>query len=160
MKPKIIISLVVVVLVIAGVLFFLQHKTITNIDSPQIDFKEIDRYAQMASMVYNPPDEIKAAYGAQGVVVRELPKYQGQYFVVFDHGRKSQAVSVRGTNNIKNAVMDAEYHKSKDKEVGMMLHAGFAKSAEELYEDILPRLKKTTPLRSPAIPWAGPWPRF
>ena len=48
--------------------------------------------------------------------------------------KSAQVVSIRGTANIKNAIEDAEYLQSNNKNLGIFVHKGFDEDAYLVYQ--------------------------
>jgi predicted lipase len=119
------------------------------------DFDEVMLYAQRAAAAYEPRymENIKewAVSSLQnkykGVYIKELKKSNVLYFVQNDEERGCQWVSIRGTANFRNVLLDAHYTKDKDKKARIFVHSGFRRAATELYEHIKDKLDPKAPVR-------------
>ncbi|MCK4710323.1 MAG: lipase family protein [Gammaproteobacteria bacterium] len=73
---------------------------------------------------------------------RTIPESQVAYFIATNELTKSQIISVRGTSNIENTIIDISLKLMTDKRSGLRLHQGFAFAAKQVYVDLQPLLKK------------------
>ena len=64
------------------------------------------------------------------------------YFLVTDNLSKQQTISVRGTSNIENAMVDIALKLVLDESSNLYLHQGFAHAAQQVYTAIKPLLHK------------------
>lgn len=110
-------------------------------DAPRTDFRQVMWYAEMSNLAYHPDTAVVAAYPGYRVDVRELPTVAGRLFVLTDTVRRTHYVSIRGTANFRDAVLDAEYSKRMDHKVGVELHRGFETSAIAAYQAVTPLLR-------------------
>lgn len=110
-------------------------------DAPPTDFRRVEWFAQMANLAYQPDSLVRAAYPGMEVQILDLPQVEGRVFVATDHARKTHYVSSRGTANLADALLDAEYSKRLDRKVDVELHRGFEKSAIAAYGAVAPLLK-------------------
>jgi len=108
----------------------------------QMNLSEIHGFAQWAHDVYETNEVLRSTYDPSQLIIRDLSHYKGRYFVLLDHARSLQTISIRGTSNKKNALVDAESIKILDPKLNIYLHKGFKKAAVELYQDVLPFLQK------------------
>lgn len=114
---------------------------------PPIDFSRIEGYVLRASAVYDFEETLRERVGGGVVAVVDLPLSQVRYFLEVDPKTGVQTVSVRGTSNLENIRVDAEFLPEAATEIGVPLHRGFAVAAEETYEDLRPRLDPAKPVR-------------
>jgi len=98
-----------------------------------IKFSDIFKYAELSSFAYKSDEDIRNRYGEDIFILNRLEQYDGNYFVIKDDNKNVIVISIRGTANIENAVVDAEFMKVKDDKLGIYLHDGFKKSTDELY---------------------------
>lgn len=142
-KPKIFIGLLIV-FIIVGFVIIDQLEIITNEDDmEEIAFQTIYEFGIMASDSYKTVQEIVSKYnGKLRVHAKDLKKYQGRYFVLFDDANKNQYISIRGTSNSGNAFEDSKYVKIKDKKTGLYMHKGFWESSTETYNSAIEHLNK------------------
>ena len=107
-----------------------------------VDFREALAFAERADAAYLSHAEIKARYHGRRVVVRDLSHSEVRYFIVFDDASRTQDIAVRGTGNLANLRVDAEYTPEPDRSLGIQLHRGIAVASTELHQHIRHRLKK------------------
>ncbi|MBY4677411.1 lipase family protein [Marinobacterium arenosum] len=108
--------------------------------SKTIDFKQVDWYAQRASAAYQSEAQIRAQF-PDTVRVATVADEDVQYFLEQDPQQKLQVLSIRGTDNLENGLLDADFMPWNDKALGIYVHKGFAKSTAKLYADVRPYLK-------------------
>ena len=111
--------------------------------SVPIDFGALYHLATISSLTYEDDKRI-AKFCKQfsyECLVFSLEKSANRYLIVFDHQRKEQIIAIRGTANKQNVITDAEFIKSKDKNLGIKLHSGFKKSAEAILSHAQDKLK-------------------
>lgn len=107
----------------------------------KIDFEDIHWYAGRANAAYENEQEIRQAY-PKTVRVATVGDTEVQYFLELFHETRLQVITVRGTDNLKNALENAEYLQSKDGKLGIYVHTGFDADTIAVYRDVLPHLKK------------------
>lgn len=105
-----------------------------------VDFSELHHYGDLAQHAYDTDEQIIEHYGERLVAIRNLPAYDGKYFIIRDEASKVLLVSIRGTANLRNACIDAEYEKVADDQLDLFLHSGFKKMTDALYADLRPRI--------------------
>jgi hypothetical protein len=69
-----------------------------------------------------------------------IPTSQVSYFVSQYNG--VQTISIRGTANLENALLDLNVSLQAVDDLNIMLHQGFASAAKAVYEDVQPYLDK------------------
>lgn len=79
----------------------------------EINFKEVQWYAGRAKAVYSTEKDIRQAF-PQTVRVATVGDTEIQYFLERFPEKKLQVITVRGTDNLKDALEDAEYLQAKD----------------------------------------------
>jgi len=109
-----------------------------HMDPVVIDFDNVEHFGELSAYAYKSDTEIKNKYQEQIVAIRDLPKYDGKYFLIKDKVEQTIYISIRGTANLKNVIVDAEYVKDEDSKINIYLHNGFKKITDELYQDIIP----------------------
>ncbi|MBL4712042.1 MAG: lipase family protein [Gammaproteobacteria bacterium] len=95
--------------------------------------------AYIAQATYQSTDNIEAVLKQQGYtldVSRQITGFSVAYVVATNDVTKQHIVAVRGTSNIKNAVVDAAFVLVADKISGIDLHQGFLLSARDIYQEI------------------------
>ena len=70
-----------------------------------------------------------------------IPDIQVTFFLVTSELTETQVVSIRGTSNIENAMLDVSLKLRADPATGVSLHEGFAYSAHQIYAELKPLLK-------------------
>jgi predicted lipase len=108
-------------------------------------FKILHEYALIADAAYQGETEIEKVLTAQGytlIVNEQLPGYAVSYFLATDDVNKQQILSVRGTSNVENAMVDVAFQLLPNKHTGIKLHQGFAQSADYIYEKVKTKLNK------------------
>lgn len=136
-KAPLIILAILILSSLSGCATLMPHWGMTH---KKIDFVEVHKFGEMADYVYQPDEDIRNRYSSWVVAIRYLPRCDGKYFILKDEANKSIYIAIRGTANVKNALLDAEYVKRADSKTGVFLHKGFDEAADELYEDIQPLL--------------------
>lgn len=109
------------------------------------NFATLKKYALLSNAAYEGINKAKEAcedqdyefshYGTASVV-------QVAYFLGTNHQTKTQVIAVRGTANVENAYVDADFKLQLDKHTGNMLHSGFAASGAAIYQSIKKQLKR------------------
>ena len=108
-------------------------------------FKTLHEYALIADAAYQGEAEIEKVLAAQGytlIVNEQLPGYAVIYFLATDDANKQQILSVRGTSNVENAMVDVAFQLLPNKHTGIKLHQGFAQSADYIFDKVKTRLNK------------------
>jgi len=108
-------------------------------------FARISRYAAIADSTYLTKSEAQKIIEEQGYRLTRfsrIPEVEVNYLVATNNAKKHQIIAVRGTDNIENAIVDVSLKLLMDKHAQILLHQGFAQSAESIYKDVLPTLKK------------------
>ena len=108
-------------------------------------FSSIKEYALFADAAYQTQADItntlkKQAY--QLTRYSNIPDYEVSYFLAKNDRTKRQVLSVRGTSNVENVIVNISLQLSHDKHTGIRLHQGFAKAAQHIFEEIKPQLHK------------------
>ncbi len=113
--------------------------------SAPIDFTRLIAFADLASVAYQSEAEIADLLQHKKFSLtryRILPESQVSYFMGTNDLSKTQLIAVRGTSNVENAIVDIALKLKPDPHTGLQLHAGFAYTAQQVYADIQPLLKK------------------
>ena len=109
------------------------------------DFSVIKKYALLANAAYEGRDKSQAACDDQGYQLTHYdttPVLAVGYFLGTDDARKTQIIAVRGTANVENVFVDADFKLLLDEHTSNMLHSGFSASAAAIYKTIKPMLKR------------------
>ena len=112
-------------------------------DQAAINFSEIRDRAKLADVAYKAEAAIRNSLEAQDF---ELTYYhtiagtQVAFFLATSELSRTQVVSIRGTSNIENAMVDISLKLRVDADTGVALHDGFAYVAKQVYAELKPRL--------------------
>jgi len=102
-------------------------------------------YAKLAQVAYESEAKIKQSLSKTQYTLTKfntLPIGKVSYFLATDEKNKHQILSVRGTANLENALVDMAISLKPEPKTNILLHDGFAQSALGIYEDVKPQLKK------------------
>ena len=134
------------------IVFFLHMISITGMAfastgtaSDQINFQEIIKYANLSRAAYQSVPSLEKFSSLKNYSISHygnLPGYKISYFIATNDIEKIQVISVRGTNNPENALVDVAFQLITDKHTGLRLHNGFSQTASAIYEEIRPLLKQ------------------
>ncbi len=124
---------------LGGIILFMVQSPPTQEDPDSVSFRTIDWYAGRARIAYHAEEEIRAHY-PETVYVGSPDSTEVLYFLELDHDHRRQVVTVRGTDNLENALQDAEYLRAKDSTLGIAVHRGFDADTRAIYADLKPRL--------------------
>ncbi len=108
---------------------------------------EIIKYAELAKYAYDTDANISERFGAVNVYIKTLPDLDIKFFVLTHDASKIHWISVRGTDNFKNAKLDAKYIKEYNSLLGIYIHKGFNDSAFDVYKSLVSKLNKDYELR-------------
>lgn len=130
-----------------NIAFFLIIISITgNVSaSNNINFSEIYKYASFSYATYQAAPGINNAGSLRNYKLSHyssIPGYNVFYFLTTNDVTKTQTIAVRGTSNIENAMVDIALELTTDKHTGVRLHNGFSQTAQAIYTQIRPLLKK------------------
>ena len=110
--------------------------------APAVNFSLIYHAAKIANQAYDGKSRILGEMRGKSAWVATPGNTNVQYFIIYNHSRKLQAISVRGTANDSNWKLDKETQGVRDKKTGILMHRGFRNAAKAIYRDVRPRLKK------------------
>lgn len=105
----------------------------------RINFKEIELQGILSQATYLPKPNIEKLVESSNL---ELTFYgsdselQVAFFILTNHVNKTQAIAVRGTSNIQNALLDLSLKLTFDKKAEIRLHHGFSLVAKQIYADL------------------------
>ncbi len=108
-------------------------------------FKTLHAYALIADAAYQGKDRIEQVLAGRGYTLTahgELPGYGVGYYLATNEQTQQQILSVRGTSNVENAIVDVAFQLLPNEPTGIKLHQGFALSADFIYDKIKPQLKR------------------
>lgn len=112
-----------------------------------VDFALIQQQGQLASDTYLFPEELEAALALQEQILIHqniMPGSNVSYFLSQSQG--VQTLSIRGTANLENALVDLNLSLRDDETLNIKLHQGFAFAAKAVYLDVKTHLDLTKPL--------------
>jgi triacylglycerol lipase len=109
-----------------------------------VNFIEIREMARFANAAYESETRIHHLVESSGyklVHYHTIPDVQVAYFLAFNEISRTQIISIRGTSNIENAMVDISLKLRLDADIGVPLHEGFAYSAKRVFTELKPLLK-------------------
>ena len=124
-----------------------EQYTQTFSKSHTVDWEEINKFARISSVIYKDADTIRntlprfveaSLLTYTKIYIHEINKIQ--YMLITSDDAKEYIISVRGTNNIKNAFLDLKFFKDKSKRLMCKVHKGFHSVAEDIFSDLRPRM--------------------
>jgi pimeloyl-ACP methyl ester carboxylesterase len=65
---------------------------------------------------------------------------QVAFFLASNESTKTQVISIRGTANLENTLVNISLKLTKNADIGVSLHKGFASSAKQIYAELKPLL--------------------
>lgn len=114
-----------------------------------IDLQELVEFLELQrSLFLDPAAKVNADWSDKFDELRvvEISETSNRYAYGFDSDLGVQVVAIRGTANLKNALLDLEYWKTWSPALGINLHRGFERAANAVYENLKPKLKKEFPI--------------
>ncbi len=105
--------------------------------SHKIDFFELLKFAIMSNLAYKSDEEILNYYSDYDVYIGYAHSSNIKYFILTSKKNVTQYISIQGTKNFKNIILDMELLKRNDSKIGIYLHRGFEKAAYEVFKDII-----------------------
>lgn len=114
-----------------------------------IELKELVRLLEFQrSLFLDPAEKVSADWSGSfdNLRVIDIEATANRYAYAFDSEHGHQVVAIRGTANLKNALLDLEYWKLWSPSLGINLHRGFELAAAAVYQDLRPRLKREYPI--------------
>ena len=107
-----------------------------------LNFAEILDYAKRSALAYQDDAAIRRASPPDNRISVSGPMASGvKVYVETDDARRRQWIVVRGTANLANAKLDADYNQVVDSRLRIPLHKGFADAAIRVYGFAKPLLK-------------------
>lgn len=120
------------------------------LETRPLSLSRIRTFATLANVSYsNDIRDIKSVMGEGATVVKTDALKEAKLRVIVSDtvpGNPGQYIAIRGTNNFKNAILDAEFTKRTSQRFQINLHAGFKKSAEWIFDAIEPQLDQSKPV--------------
>jgi hypothetical protein len=109
-----------------------------------INFANIREQAMFADVAYQSESEIRALVESSDYelsLYHTIPGIQVAFFLATSVATETQIISIRGTSNIENAMVNVSLKLNVDKDLGVSLHEGFGASAKRVYAELKPLLK-------------------
>ena len=116
-----------------------------------VDFVAIHKQAGFANAAYHAEDKIRTLVESGDYTLtlyRTDPNSQVSYFLATSKQTRTQVISVRGTSNIENAMVDILLKLRADEKTGILLHEGFSLAARQVYAELKPLLNKDYTIRT------------
>jgi hypothetical protein len=112
-------------------------------ESESVNFALLQKQAVFASAAYQSKDEILALVESGNYTLsfyQTIPDIQIAFFLATNEASKTQVISIRGTSNIENAMVDIYLQLVDDQKTGLRLHHGFSLAARKVYAQLKPLL--------------------
>jgi hypothetical protein len=113
-------------------------------ESGSVDFAQLQKQAIFADAAYQPEDQIRSLVESRNYTLtlyKTIPDIQIAFFLATNESSKTQLISIRGTSNVENAMVDIYLQLVDDQKTGLRLHHGFSLGARKVYADLKPLLK-------------------
>ena len=103
-----------------------------------IYFKDVYSLGQYAYMSYEDDNRIQEFCKLQNAEcnIKYIEETQNKFFTAKIDSKKEYIISIRGTDNTKNALLDADFIKENDPNLKIKLHSGFSESAHKVFSEI------------------------
>jgi triacylglycerol lipase len=105
------------------------------------DFAVITSYALLAQLAYQSDSATHARLPGREVAAFDLPAVAGRVVLISDPGAREHTISVRGTANLHDALLDAEVIERYRPDLGVRLHLGFDETARAALAAVRPLLR-------------------
>ncbi|MDH5443997.1 MAG: lipase family protein [Gammaproteobacteria bacterium] len=115
------------------------------VQAEERNFSVIKNYALLSNASYEGESSARDESKRQGYEFSQYGTASGvevAYFLGTNHKTRTQIIAVRGTANIDNVYVDADFKLMLDKHTSNMLHSGFAASGAAIYKAVKPKLKR------------------
>jgi|GEM_PF-512939 len=113
-------------------------------ESESVDFVLLQEQALLANAAYQTEDQARALAAANNYRLdfyQTIANLQIAFFLATNEADKTQVISIRGTSNIENAMVDVYLQLVEDRKTGLRLHHGFSLAARKIYAKLKPLLK-------------------
>jgi predicted lipase len=114
-------------------------------ESNPVDFAVIQKHAMFAQAAYQSEDGIRASLASNNytlTLIHTFPNTQVSFLLATNETTKTQIISVRGTSNVENAMVDIYLKLVVDQKTGVALHHGFSVAARQVYAKLKPFFKQ------------------
>src|SRR5262245_60286596 len=98
-----------------------------------IAYDDALRYATFARAAYSDLPALKQAYG-ESLTLFDLPGCQIQVLLIRDVAAGTQWIAVRGTANLRNALIDGRMKIVHEPTLSAYIHGGFLRASHEACE--------------------------
>jgi pimeloyl-ACP methyl ester carboxylesterase len=108
-----------------------------------VNFTEIGEMAVFADAAYRSEAEIHALFETSDyklVLFHTIAESQVAFLLATNESTKMQIISIRGTANLENTLVNISLKLTKNPDIGVSLHKGFASSAKQIYTELKPLL--------------------
>lgn len=119
--------------------------TFARDNSKTINFHEIKIYAELSNAAYQSANDINRISQLNNfnlAYFNSIPEIYVSYFLVTNKKTRTQILSIRGTANIENAMVDIALKLVPDNHLGIYAHRGFSLAALAIFRDIRPHLQQ------------------
>lgn len=109
-----------------------------------VNFVDIREMARFANAAYGTETGIRQLVESSDYKLLQyhtIADVQVAYFLALNDPSRTQIISIRGTANIENAMVDISLKLRPDADIGVPLHAGFAFAAKQVFTELKPLLK-------------------
>jgi hypothetical protein len=109
-----------------------------------IDFAVLQQHAIFANAAYQSEDNVRVLIESRNYTLalyHTIPDLQISFLLATNDLTKTQVISIRGTANTKNAMVDIYLKLVLDQKTGLRLHHGFSLAAKKIYAKLKPLLK-------------------
>ncbi len=115
-----------------------------NFCSPDytIDFSKALQFAELADMAYASDSAIDQSCGADSCFHFKGQATGARAFLRINDSTKIQWLAFRGTANLSDVKLDAEYTQNPDSVLHMHLHKGFSAATRDLYPELRSHLRQ------------------
>lgn len=120
--------------------------------SPQFDNALF--YAKVSDLSYKTDAQIPPGLTTLGLTLKKTGNVNStevQYFVAEDTRGERQIISVRGTANPENVIVDAKFFFVDVESLGIKVHKGFAAASNEVLKDLLKNNAEALDKNKPVI---------
>ena len=113
-------------------------------EADSVNFVLLQKQAIFANAAYQSEDQVRALLEAGDyrlTFYKTIPDIQIAFFLATNELTQTQVISIRGTSNIENAMVDIYLQLVNDQKTGLRLHHGFSLAARKVYAQLKPLLK-------------------
>ena len=126
---------------LATLMLFIISASASASVTPTVDFAEIHKQAGFANAAYLPEPDIRDFLESQNYALtlhQTDPTIQVAFFLATNRQTRTQVISVRGTANVENAIVNLRVKLGVDRDTGIKLHEGFSLAARQVYAELKP----------------------